>query len=96
MDKNPILLGLFSGAIVYLYYYKQKDKNKKEKKHIWFTPLVVSVIVWYLASNYFDSNCIHNSHNNIHHNLHNLNLSSIKPVIGDKLPDIFVGLNEYS
>jgi len=63
--KNPIIIGLFAGAITYLYMSwtideehkkrEKKHKNKKEKEDVnLFIPLVVAVIFWFIAYAYFE------------------------------------------
>jgi len=62
--KNPIVLGLFAGTIVYLYLLwsnekKNKTKNKiKNKKDINpMIPLIVSVVVCIISYASFYSSC---------------------------------------
>jgi hypothetical protein len=61
--KNPILIGLISGALIYGYLVittneKNKKKSKKDEKDKvnLLIPLVVGVIVWFLTYAYFDYN----------------------------------------
>jgi Cu2+-containing amine oxidase len=60
--KNPVVIGLITGAIAYYYMeYKSKnmDKDKKKKRRI--RQLVISFIVafifWFIAYGYFDYSC---------------------------------------
>ena len=57
--KNPIVIGILAAALTYLYMWweekKRLEKNPKAKAlptNI-ITPLVVGVISWFIASNYF-------------------------------------------
>lgn len=53
--KNPIVLGILAGGTTYLYFYwkneelVEKNPNKTKKPVNWTTPLIVGVIVWFLA-----------------------------------------------
>jgi heme/copper-type cytochrome/quinol oxidase subunit 2 len=59
--KNPVIIGLVAGALTYAYMYweneqKYKKKPASRKKPVSFIPpAVVAVIVWFIASSYFDS-----------------------------------------
>ena len=59
--KNPIVIGAVAGAITYAYMYwenEQKYKKKpsvKKKSVSLIAPAVVAVIVWFIASSYFDN-----------------------------------------
>jgi uncharacterized protein with PQ loop repeat len=69
--KNPIVLGLIAGIITYGYLYYQADKKYKEEKGTKeqvniLIPCLIAIIVWFMASNYFDNdNNHHNSNNNV-------------------------------
>lgn len=58
--KNPILIGTFAGVLTYLYMYWESEnkykKNPKSKRRPvnLITPVVVGLIVWFIASNYFE------------------------------------------
>lgn len=58
--KNPIVIGLLVGVIIYLYLYWEEDKRRKKnpeskKKPVNIvTPGVVAAIVWFVASSYLD------------------------------------------
>ena len=59
--KNPIILGIIAGALTYLYLWWDADKkhkknptSKKQQASI-ITPAIIAVVVWFLASSYFDS-----------------------------------------
>ncbi len=63
--KNPVIIGLLIGIIVYLYlkweneteYEQTNKKNKKMKKPKevnLLIPLCVGVACWFIAHNYFD------------------------------------------
>ncbi len=58
--KNPIVLGILTAVLVYLYlYWEEEQKHKKnpkiEKKSVSFiTPAVIGVIVWFISSSYFE------------------------------------------
>lgn len=57
--NNPVIIGLFAGTLTYAYLVwdeKQKAKNKKYKKEEinLLIPLVVMVIVWFVAYSYFE------------------------------------------
>lgn len=66
--KNPIVIGLTAGAITYSYLLmtvnEKNEKNKKNKKNKnkekeavnLLIPLVVSVIVWFIAYAYIEYN----------------------------------------
>jgi hypothetical protein len=57
--KNPIIIGILAAALTYLYIWweekKRKEKNPKAKSQPTniITPLIVGVIAWFIASNYF-------------------------------------------
>lgn len=59
--QNPIIIGLLLGAITYGYMYweeQQRHKNNPKvaaKSVSFMTPLVVAVMGWFLASNFFDN-----------------------------------------
>lgn len=61
--KNPIIIGLLAGTVTYAYLQydaSEKNKKKKNKKGSKKTevnliiPLVVAVIVWFIAYAYFE------------------------------------------
>jgi hypothetical protein len=60
--KNPVVIGLVAGVITYMYMgWSLEEKNKKNKKHKkpqeevnLMIPLVVGVIMWFLAYGYFE------------------------------------------
>ena len=59
--KNPIIIGLVAGVITYAYLSSQTEKENKKKKHRkdkeevnLLIPLVVSVIMWFIAYAYFE------------------------------------------
>jgi len=59
--KNPIIIGLVAGVITYAYLTWQVEKENKKKKHRkekeevnLLIPLVVSIIVWFIAYAYFE------------------------------------------
>lgn len=68
MLKNPILIGLTMGAIIYAYLTytvnEKNEENKKKKKHKrkeketvnLLIPLVVAIISWFIAYAYFEYN----------------------------------------
>ena len=56
--KNPIVLGVFAGALTYLYlmWTNDKKKNPKTKKEIsLMAPIIVTVVVAIIAYAYFNS-----------------------------------------
>jgi hypothetical protein len=78
--KNPILLGILSGIIVYIYLYwsinkkKNKTKNKKKRKKIdIMMPITIAIVVWFFSTNYFDDK------NEI--NIDNIRNNNIKDII---------------
>lgn len=58
--KNPIVLAILMAAITYAYLWwdnekKVKDNPKVEKRPVSIvTPAAVGVLVWFIASSYFD------------------------------------------
>lgn len=59
--KNPIIIGLVAGVITYAYLSWQNEKENKKKKHRkdkeevnLLIPLVVSIIMWFIAYAYFE------------------------------------------
>ena len=61
MLKNPIIIGILAAALTYLYLWweekKRMEKNPKAKSmppNI-ITPIIVGVIGWFIASNYFSN-----------------------------------------
>jgi hypothetical protein len=66
--RNPIVLGLLASVSTYLYLYWEAEqkykKNKKiEKKSISIiTPGIIGVIVWFIASSYFENSGSNSSH----------------------------------
>ncbi len=84
--KNPLLLGILSGIIVYIYLYwsihknKNKKKYKKKNKKIdIMMPITIGIVVWFFSTNYFDDE------NEI--NIDNIRNNNIKDIIsgGDLL-----------
>ena len=84
--KNPLLLGILSGIIVYIYLYwsihKNKNKNKKKyrkknKKIDIMMPITIGIVVWFFSTNYFDDEI----------NIDNIRNNNIKEIIsgGDLL-----------
>ena len=69
--KNPIVIGLFSGALIYFYLYwseeQRSKKNPSSKKKLVsvVTPGVVAVIIWFIASSYLDPKTISTSNTNV-------------------------------
>jgi len=59
--KNPIVIGIIAGIITYLYIHwnnetKHKKNPKSKRKPVSLvTPIVVSIIVWFIATNYLDT-----------------------------------------
>jgi hypothetical protein len=60
--KNPVIIGLLAGVLTYAYLTwsleeknkkKQKKGQKKEEINL-IIPLVVSVIIWFIAYAYFE------------------------------------------
>jgi len=62
--KNPIILGALFSTITYAYMWwdndtKHKKNPKVEKRPVSYIPaLAVGVIVWFLASSYFDKSTV--------------------------------------
>lgn len=59
--KNPIIIGLVAGVITYAYLSWQTEKENKKKKHRknkedvnLLIPLVVAIIMWFVAYAYFE------------------------------------------
>ena len=56
--KNPIVLSVISGILVYLFLQRQEKINRKKDPKIkkkpvnLLTPAVVAVIIWLIASSY--------------------------------------------
>ncbi len=92
--KNPVIIGLTVGVLVYLYIKwdsskkedKNKDKNKRKDSNI-LIPLFLGTLSWFIANNYYDFNetSINNNNNlTINNNYEvpgKLNLSD-SPMIG--------------
>lgn len=59
--KNPIIIGIIAGVLTYGYMYWEADRKHKQNPKVkrrsvgFITPAVISVIVWFLASSYFDN-----------------------------------------
>lgn len=56
--KNPVIIGLTVGIIVYLYLKwdaskRKEDKNKRKDSNL-LIPLFVGTASWFIAHNYFD------------------------------------------
>lgn len=63
--KNPILIGVFVGVCSYMYLKHQVDQENKNldskmpKKEVnLFIPLVVTVLAWFIAHNYFNASFV--------------------------------------
>ncbi|AYV82014.1 MAG: hypothetical protein Homavirus2_18 [Homavirus sp.] len=75
--KNPVVLGILSATFIYLYMYWDAERKYKEDKSIKrkqvniLIPAAIGVIIWFLASTYFDK-----EHNNTDSMI--INLSSDK------------------
>ncbi len=60
--KNPVIIGLTVGVLVYLYIKwdsskkedKHKDKNKRKDSNI-LIPLFLGTLSWFIANNYYDN-----------------------------------------
>lgn len=59
--KNPVIIGVFAGVVVYIYMSwsleekkkKNKNKSQKEEQVNLLVPLAVAVIAWFIAYGYF-------------------------------------------
>ena len=74
--KNPVIIGLTVGVLVYLYFkweaskIENKDKNKRKDSNL-LIPLFVGIASWFIAHNYYEkynfnkviSNNINNNNN---------------------------------
>jgi hypothetical protein len=58
--KNPVLIGLTIGIIIYLYMNwnekREENKEKKRNDNKLFIPLSIGVLFWFIAHNYFNDN----------------------------------------
>ena len=69
--KNPIVLGIFTASITFLYLWweekKRREKNPKtrERSVNVITPLVVGIITWFITSSYFNYQSTDSNINNI-------------------------------
>ncbi len=88
--KNPIVIGLTMGTIVYGYLAytvnekneenekKKKNKRKDKESVNLIIPLVVAIIAWFIAYAYFE---------------YNNESIDIKPVLSDRQPGLPLPLN---
>lgn len=60
--KNPVFIALVFGSLTYLYMWyvndkksKKNPKNKTKKRVNILIPVVITIVVWFLAFCYFDS-----------------------------------------
>lgn len=78
--KNPLLLGIIGGIIAYGYMYWEEDRKHKKNPNIerkpvnYIIPATIAVIIWFIASSYFESSSL---------NIANLvkNETAVKPTI---------------
>ncbi len=57
--KNPVIIGLTVGILVYLYLKwdsskKKEDKNKRKDSNL-LIPLFIGTASWFIAHNYFEN-----------------------------------------
>ena len=50
--KNPIIIGITVGVLVYIYI-QWEQQNKKNKKDNLMLPLGIGILAWFLPHNYF-------------------------------------------
>ncbi len=68
--KNPIIIGLLAALITYVYMYweanRKYEKNPKIKREqiSISIPSIVGIIVWFIASGYFNNKNNNNNNNN--------------------------------
>lgn len=79
--KHPLLLGIVSGIITYMYLYwdnnqNRNRKNKTKKKIDPMIPITIGVVVWFLTTNFFDESDNMNNMNNIN-SIRNNNITGI-------------------
>ena len=88
--KNPVLIGLTFGVLVYIYMKwndnKENKRNQEFKETNLFIPLGVGILSWFIAHNYFENYNFSNSNNVSPSNFDNINnqnnlLHTIKPQI---------------
>lgn len=93
--KNPIIIGLVAGVITYAYLSWQTETENKKKKHRknkeevnLIIPLVVSVIMWFIAYAYFEYKPEPVSAHSIPPNLNHLNNIDMNNFLGNssKIP----------
>ena len=78
--KNPIILGLLASLITYAYMYweanRKYEKNPKIKREqiSILIPSIVGIIVWFVASGYFNNN-----NGNLNKTIGGNNVSNIIP-----------------
>jgi hypothetical protein len=56
--KNPVIIGIFVGVIVYLYlskYHNKSKDNKKEEEVNIYIPVLVGVLTSFLSYCYFNT-----------------------------------------
>ena len=61
MLKNPIILGILTGVLIYAFLYWQEERKYKKdqnyKKNVNFLiPGITAALVWFMAGSYFDNN----------------------------------------
>ena len=58
--KNPIVLGLLATVLTYIYFHwkaeqeRKKNPDAKRKRPNFLIPGISGVVVWFLASSYFE------------------------------------------
>tara|TARA_S200000501_G_scaffold186160_1_gene175059 strand:+ start:545 stop:943 length:399 start_codon:yes stop_codon:yes gene_type:complete len=77
--KHPLLLGVISGIITYMYLYwdsnnNRNNKEKKPKKIDPMIPITIGVVIWFLATNFFDES----------DNINNIRNNNIQEIISDR------------
>jgi multisubunit Na+/H+ antiporter MnhB subunit len=72
--KNPVIIGLTVGILVYLYLKwdaskRKEDKNKRKDSNL-LIPLFIGVATWFISNNYFEKyNFDELSQNNLNNNI---------------------------
>jgi heme/copper-type cytochrome/quinol oxidase subunit 2 len=96
--KNPIIIGLIAGALAYVYLTwtqneqneKYKKKHKKEKKNEdvnLLIPLVIAIIVWFIAYAYLENGTVYSTDefNNENNVVNQVGDAYIRPHLAQKI-----------
>ena len=69
--KNPILLGIITSVLVYLYMYWNEEQKRKKNPQLphksvnIMIPGIIGAMVWFMSSSYFDGKIINNDNNKV-------------------------------